>query len=88
MPALTDDQRDKYIKAVHETFQDKAGVQRIFSSAEFNQLLRWLDAGVPLWVVIRGINDFEGKPRRLEAVVASVERVHAYGLQAVPRGER
>jgi hypothetical protein len=85
---LTADQRIKYGQAVWGNFQDKAKTQRDMSSAEWLVVTRWMDAGIPLWCVLRGINDFEGKPRRLEAVVGSVERVHAYGLDAMMGGER
>ena len=64
-------------------FQRKAQTDRDASSAEWNTLCRWMDRGLPLFVVLRGIKDFDGKPRRLEAIVASVDRSVEYWHRAV-----
>ncbi len=73
---LTGEERVLYARAVWATFRAKAGTVRDMSSAEFVQIGRWIDAQVPLAVVLQAIEDFDGKPRRLEAMVAGVEREH------------
>lgn len=83
MRKLTADERIKYAQAAWGNFQDKAKTERDMTNSEYYLVAKWMDAGIPLWCVLRGINDFDGKPKRLEAVVASVERVYEYGLQAV-----
>lgn len=88
---LSADNRVVYAQSVWAAFQNKARTHRDMSSAEFNLVRRWLDRGVPLFVVLRGINDFTGKPGRLEAVEQSVERSVGYwhkaagGLTELPK---
>jgi len=68
------DDRVFYARAVWATFRSRAGTLRDMSSAEFMIVSRWMDRSMPLPVVLQGIEDFSGVPRRLEAVVDSVER--------------
>ncbi len=80
---LTSDERVLYAQAVWYEFKNKAQLRRDMSSAEFVLLGRWIDRQIPLPVVLRGIQDFSGKPRRLEAVEQSVEQSVAYWHQAM-----
>jgi hypothetical protein len=75
--------RVPYIQAIWATFQDKAHIKRDMSNAEFFVASKWADLSIPLPVVLRGIHEFEGKPRRLEAVVANVDRAYGYWFQAM-----
>lgn len=75
--------RITYLQAIWSSFQSKARTKRDMSSSEYWAASKWLDRNVPLPVVLRGIHEFEGTPRRLEAVVASVERAEAYWFQAM-----
>ena len=87
------DDRVSYRQAVWSSFQHKAKSQREMSSAEFILTDRWLgfDAetqlyskpAIPLPVVLRGIHDFEGIPRRLEACEQSVEKARDYWFKAM-----
>jgi hypothetical protein len=75
--------RPTYARAVWEQFQAKAGTQRDMSPAEFWVISKWMDRSIPLPIVLRGLEEFAGRPRRLEAVVDSVNRAYAYWFQAV-----
>ena len=75
--------RVPYIQAIWATFQDKAHIKRDMSNAEFFVASKWADKSIPLPVVIRGIEEFNGKPSRLEAVEVSVDKAHAYWFQAM-----
>jgi len=77
------DDRVGYLQAIWATFQDKAKTKRDMSSSEYHAASKWADRDIPLPVVLRGIHEFEGTPRRLEAVVVSVERAYAYYANAM-----
>lgn len=79
---LTAEERILYSRAVWHEFGLKAR-KRDMSSAEFVMIGRWIDRQIPLPVVLRGIQDFVGSPRRLEAVEQSVERSVTYWHQAM-----
>lgn len=80
---LTSDERVLYAQAVWHEFKQKSGTRRDMSSAEFNLVYRWIDRQIPLPVVLRGIQDFSGQARRLEAMERSVEQSAAYWYQAM-----
>lgn len=80
---LTDDQRLEYLRSVWATFQAKAETERGWSSSEYDLAYRWLARDFPLRVVERGIREFQGRPRRLEATARSVERAYGYYAAAV-----
>ena len=75
--------RVPYAQAVWASFQSKAGTGRDMASSEFMVVSRWMDRSIPLPVVLRAIHEFDGAPRRLEAVVVSVERAEAYWFKAM-----
>lgn len=83
MTKLTADERIAYLQAIWETFQRKAHTQRDMTSAEYHLAAKWLDSGIPLFAVLRGITEFDGKPRRLEAVAGPVDRAVKYWRQAM-----
>ena len=82
------DDRVTYRRAVWSAFQFKAKTHREMSSSEYVLMDKWLGfntekqlytgSPIPLPVVLRAIHDFEGTPRRLEAVVVQVEKAEAY----------
>ena len=80
---MNPDDRVTYLQAVWSSFQDKAGTSRDMSSAEYHVASKWVDRSIPLPIVLRGIHEFNGAPRRLEAVVLSVERAEAYWFRAL-----
>ena len=87
---MKSEDRIHYLQAIWATFQDKAKTKRDMSSSEYHAAAKWADRDIPLPVVLRGIHEFEGTPRRLEAVVVSVEKAEAYWRQAmgyIPSGE-
>ncbi len=75
--------RISFARAVWHEFRLKAQTKRDMSSAEYVLIGRWMDRPIPLPVVLRGIGDFVGRPRRLEAVEQSVDRSAAYWHQAM-----
>ena len=87
MPKLTRDERVAWLRAVWSTFQERAGTARDMTNAEYHLAASWLDSGIPLFVVCRALKDFEGTPRRLEAVRVPVDKAVAYWRQAIG-GER
>lgn len=80
---LTADERVAYLQAVWDAFQTKAQISRDWSSAEYHVAARWLDQGIPLFVVLRAVQDFNGRPRRLGAVEQPVANAVAYWRQAI-----
>lgn len=77
------DDRVSYAQAVWSSFQHKAGTHRDMSSAEFMCVSRWMDRSIPLPIVLRAIHEFNGTPRRLEAVESEVQRAYEYWFQAM-----
>ena len=76
--------RPTYARAVWDTFRAKAKTQReSMSSTEWYVLSRWMDKSIPLPVVLRAIDEFNGTPRRLEALETPVEKAYAYWFQAM-----
>ena len=74
MPALTPDQRVLFVKSVWSQFCEVHKVHRdCASSAEYELARKWALRGVPLAVVLQGINETGGKPRTLLACTNSVE---------------
>lgn len=80
---MRSEDRVSMAQAIWSAFQDKAGSKRDMSSAEFWTVSKWMDRSLPLPIVLRGIHEFEGVPRRLEACVASVERSAAYWFKCM-----
>jgi len=80
---VTPEQRISYSRAVWAAFQYKAKTHRDMSSAEFYNVGRWMDRGVPLPLVLRAIHEFDGVPRRLEAVASKVDAAYEYWRQAI-----
>lgn len=85
--ALRPEDRPTYAAAVWETFQARYQPGRLtMSSAEFQTIARWMDRGLPLRIVLRGIEDMgNSKPRTIMACERPVERAyeqyyHAMGL--------
>jgi hypothetical protein len=77
------DDRVKYLQAIWTNFMQKAKTTRDMSSSEYHVAAGWASRGIPLFVVLRGIEDFSGRPRRLEAVVQSVEAARDYHFKAI-----
>jgi hypothetical protein len=83
---VPEDQRQEYADAVWQAFLAKTGerVTRDMSSLEFDVLKRWMDAGIPLAVVLRGITDTRGKGRMLGYFASSVQEAVEMQRKAVP----
>ena len=79
------DQRRVYSESVWSNFQDKAATPstRMMSSAEWALLASWMDRGIPLRVVLRGIKDCGGKPGTLLGVRAAVEEAYVQWRKAM-----
>ena len=75
---LTPDERVLVGKAIWSEFEKLTGREANGSSAEYDLIRRWMDRGIPLPVLLRGIGETTGKPRTLMACEAAVERAVAY----------
>lgn len=76
--------RPTYAEAVWDTFRAKHQPNRFtMSTAEFQVVSRWMDRDVPLFVVLRALEEFTGRARRLEALEGPVEKAYAYYRQAM-----
>lgn len=53
------------------------------SPAEWHLISKWLDASIPLPVILRAFSEFNGRPRVLTALEAPVNRAYAYYRQAM-----
>lgn len=81
---LRSEDRPTYAAAVWETFQMRHQPSRLtMTSAEFDLVRRWMDRGIPLPVVERGISETGGKPRMLLACEEAVRRAEAYWFSAM-----
>lgn len=68
-------QVDTYIRTVWEAVCERAGrdPERTCSSADFDLAYRWWGAGIPLRIVLRGIQDTAGKGTTVTYFRSSVE---------------
>ena len=69
--------------AIWNEFCKLSGQERDMTCAEWYVLSGWLDRDIPLPVVLRGFAEFQGKPRKLEAMQGPVERAYRYYRQAM-----
>lgn len=81
---LTDEQKAEYASAVWEEFLKVSGQRgtRSITPLEYAALKRWMDAGIPLRVVLRGMADTKGKGRMLGYYNSSVQDAYEYHRQA------
>lgn len=79
---LTSDERVAIAQACWSEFEQRRGYEGEMSSAEFHLLSKWMSQGIPLPVLLRGIQETGGKPRMLHACANSVERVFGYWQSA------
>lgn len=81
---LTAEERIEYGRIVWQHFiQKRKAVQPDMRTAEYDIIRRWMDRGIPLAVVLRGIADCKGKPRTLMGCEAAVEDAIRYYFQAI-----
>lgn len=81
---LSEEQRREYADAVWAKFMDKAQLPatRLASPTEFAVLKGWMDSGIPLRIVLRGIEDTKGKGSSLAYYANSVRDAFAYWRKA------
>jgi hypothetical protein len=84
---LTSDDRVHFARAVWSTFEQRRGVAGEMSTAEFDLIYRWMKRGIPLPIVLRGIEETAGKPRTLHACARAVDAAYSYWFQAIGGGE-
>ena len=73
-----------YVYAIWETFRRKHAPDRLMASNREGMLIRrWIDQQIPLPVVLRAIDEFQGTARRLEAFEVPVERAYQYWRDAM-----
>lgn len=80
------EQRPAYAEAVWDEFLRKSehAVTRSISPGEYSTLTGWMDAGIPLAVILRGFKDTRGKGRMLGYFNSSVLEAYEKWRQAVP----
>jgi hypothetical protein len=84
---ILEHQTREYAKAVWREFQGHAGVERPFdlmAPREFDLVREWIDSGVPLRIVLRGIQDCAGKGQTLSYYAPAVKDAITYWRKAVP----
>lgn len=87
---MKSEDRPTFARAVWSEFVKLSGREREMSAAEWYVLSKWMDQSIPLPVILRAFEEFQGKPRRLEALVVPVDKAYAYWRQAmgcIPGGE-
>ena len=84
---MISDDRVKYSRAVFAEFVS-AHRSRIFSSAEFDLVRRWIDRGIPLATVLQGIRETGGNPRTLHACERAVDEQAKRRSQALGINEK
>lgn len=80
---LSPDEHVLFNRAVWGTFENRRGEKGPMSTAEFDLIWRWKKRGIPLPVVLRGIEETGGKPKTLHACAAAVDRAFSYYFTAI-----
>lgn len=71
-------------RAVWEEFMALRGLGAQNPTArEWYILSKWLDADIPLPVILRAFGEFQGKPRVLSAMEVPVQRAYEYYRKAM-----
>lgn len=83
---LTDEERKTYADDVWSKFLEVSGLRgtRLMSPGEYSTLSGWMDGGIPLRVVLRGLQDTRGKGKMLSYYHSSVQQAYESWRQAVP----
>ncbi len=81
---MTPEQRVQYIRLVWEEFWKRArGPERLMSPAEWYTAWQWREAGIPLRVVIRAMEDSKGTPATLRYYDGPVRAEYERALAAL-----
>lgn len=83
---FTDEQRQEWAAAVWEAFQEHSGdrTTRLMSPSEWATLKGWMDRGIPLRVILRGIRETRGKGGKLLTYYnSSVLAAHEHWRQSL-----
>ncbi len=70
-------------RCIWDEFCKLSGEVREPTCREWYLLSGWLDDSIPLPVILRAFGEFNGKPRRLEAMEGPVSRAYRYYRQAM-----
>lgn len=83
---LTDEERKTYADDVWSKFLEVSGLRgtRLMSPGEYSTLSGWMDGGIPLRVVLRGLSECRGKGRMLSYYHSAVQEAYEQNRQAVP----
>jgi hypothetical protein len=74
---MTGSEQIDYATTIWAAVRERIGKpQHFMSSAEWAQVVKWRDEGIPLRVVLRGIADCGGQPRTLLGVAPAVEEAY------------
>ena len=75
--------RPTFAAAVWDEFCKLSGQERCMSPAEWYVLSGWMDQQIPLPVILRAFGEFQGKPRKLEAMQTPVRKAAEYWFKAM-----
>jgi hypothetical protein len=81
-------ERERYIREVLRALEERGGVKRgamLGSSVDYTQAGEWYDAGVPLAIVLRGIQDCSKPPPSLSYAKPAVQEAIERWSKAVPQ---
>jgi hypothetical protein len=82
--SMRSEDRDHVARAIWDEFCKLRGPGALNPTArEWYVLSGWMDRDIPLPVVLRGFSEFNGRPRKLEAMQVPVEKAYAYYRQAM-----
>lgn len=83
---VPEEQRQRYAEEVWSEFLRVSGQRttRLASPSEFAMLKSWMDAGIPLRIVLRGLTDCVGKGKSLNYYAPAVLEAIEANRQAVP----
>jgi hypothetical protein len=80
---VKNEDRATFARTVWAEFGILSGQKRLISPAEFALLARWMDASIPLPVILRAFGEFKGTPRVLLAMEHPVARAFEYYRKAM-----
>lgn len=77
--------RDEYVRACFEAIADRNGTSAWpkHSTADFSEVCSWMDAGIPLRIALRGIQDCSKAPPNARYVGPAVREAYSQWRKAI-----
>ena len=80
---MTPAERLDYSRAVWAEFRRKTGTQRAMSCAEWGVLAGWMDQDIPLRIILRALQDTNGRGRTLVYYEKPVEAAARFWARTI-----